>query len=84
MRLHTAYLAMGRCHADGVVVIIDVVAVRIYVAVVVDVCSVILIVAGGTQPPPARTAVYSRNRKFFMTLYLSPCTLSHNGRGMGL
>ena len=59
MCLHTAYLAMGRCRTNRFVVIIYIVANRINETIVVDVCSVILIVAGGAQPPPGSTRVCS-------------------------
>ena len=43
-----------RSGADGVIVVVDIVAVIVDGAVAVDICSVVRIVAGGPQPPPAK------------------------------
>lgn len=42
-----------QCGANGVITVVDIVAVVVDGAVVVDICSVAGIVAGRPQPPPA-------------------------------
>ena len=54
--LRTASGKGEQCGADGVVVVVDIVAIVVHGAVVVDICSVVSIVAGRPQPPPAEKA----------------------------
>lgn len=45
---------MRAMRADGIVIVVDIVTVLVDVAVIVDVCSVKLIAAGGAQPPTTK------------------------------
>lgn len=51
-----------QCGADGVVIVLDIVAVLVDVAVIVDIGGIILIVAGRPQPPPAEEPIQSDPR----------------------
>ena len=44
-----------QCGANGVIIVVDIVTVVIDGAVIVDICSVVRIVAGRPQPPPAES-----------------------------
>ena len=46
-----------QCGADSVFVVVDIVTVVVDGAVVVDICSVVRIVAGRPQPPPAESGL---------------------------
>ena len=59
----TAVLTVGhqatreQCGANGVIVVVDVVAVVVDGAVVVDICRVVRIVTGRPQPPPVESGI---------------------------
>ena len=44
-----------QCGTDRVIIVVDIVTVVIDGAVIVDICSVVRIVAGRPQPPPAES-----------------------------
>lgn len=68
-----------QCGANRIITVVDIVTVLINAAIVVDIGSIVLIIAGRPQPPPAENPVQSNPRitSRRMIIFFCHCSSMH-------